>query len=150
MLLSLSLLLSLVSLFRRAHEFIVPQGLKPFLLAMTSIHSFSWLIVSLLGLFVCLVISCVPLVPPLFGVISPSSCLFGSNYSQTCRLTCGSPGYVLEGTSARVCGRTGQWTGLNNTRCRGKLTYLNLTKLRFSWSFVSCIFFIFYIQFCYF
>ncbi|XP_015752647.1 PREDICTED: sushi, von Willebrand factor type A, EGF and pentraxin domain-containing protein 1-like, partial [Acropora digitifera] len=66
----------------------------------------------------CQVISCVPLVPPLFGVISPSSCLFGSNYSQTCRLTCGSPGYVLEGTSARVCGRTGQWTGLNDTRCR--------------------------------
>ncbi|PFX17351.1 Low-density lipoprotein receptor-related protein 6 [Stylophora pistillata] len=65
----------------------------------------------------CLIIRCSPLVPPTDVSISPSSCSSISNYGQTCRLTCSRPGYSPNGTSSRTCGRDGQWTGLNDTRC---------------------------------
>jgi len=77
-------------------------------------------------IFLCafiLVKTCDALTPPNSGVISPPSCLVGSNYSQTCRYTCARPGYVLKGTSTRVCDNNGQWTGSNDTRCRGKETF---------------------------
>ncbi|KAL9960419.1 hypothetical protein ACROYT_G033874 [Oculina patagonica] len=66
----------------------------------------------------CQAITCDQLSSPIFGAIFPSSCQLGSNYSQICRFTCQRPGYVLEGTSARVCGNDGRWTGSNDTRCR--------------------------------
>ncbi|XP_022803615.1 sushi, von Willebrand factor type A, EGF and pentraxin domain-containing protein 1-like isoform X1 [Stylophora pistillata] len=65
----------------------------------------------------CLLITCSPLVPPTDVSISPSSCSSISNYGQTCRLTCSRPGYSPNGTSSRTCGRDGQWTGSNDTRC---------------------------------
>lgn len=65
----------------------------------------------------CLIIRCSPLVPPTDVSISPSSCSSISNYGQTCRLTCSRPGYSSNGTSSRTCGRDGQWTGSNDTRC---------------------------------
>ena len=75
-----------------------------------------------ISLSVYLVISCGALTPPALGVISPPSCLVGSNYSQTCQYTCERLGYVLKGSSVRVCDTNGQWTGSNVTRCRGKVT----------------------------
>ena len=78
--------------------------------------------VNVLSLFLaCTVITCSPLVPPTDVSISPSSCSSISNYGQTCRLTCSRPGYSPNGTSSRTCGRDGQWTGSNDTRCSGKL-----------------------------
>ncbi|CAH3164729.1 unnamed protein product [Pocillopora meandrina] len=65
----------------------------------------------------CQVVACGPLFPPMNAIISPSSCVSGSPYGQTCRFSCGTLGYVLDGTSSRVCGNNGKWTGSNNTRC---------------------------------
>lgn len=81
----------------------------------------------------CLVITCGPLFPPTDGAVhvSPSSCLSSSSYGQTCTFTCQRPGYVLEGTTARVCGNDRQWTGSNNTNCRGKILWLNIIWERF-------------------
>lgn len=71
---------------------------------------------------VLLAINCGPLAPPTFGTVSPYSCLFASSHGQSCSFSCQRPGYVLEGTSARVCGNDAQWTGSNDTRCTGKVT----------------------------
>ena len=66
------------------------------------------------------VINCTPLVPPFNGMISPSSCLSRSTYGQSCRFSCQRHGYSLEGTSVRVCGSEGEWTGNNDTICKGE------------------------------
>ena len=72
-------------------------------------------------LYVCLyaVINCSALVPPANGAVSPSSCLSRSTYGQTCSFFCLTKGFYLEGTSSRVCGKEGDWTGINDTVCRG-------------------------------
>ena len=66
-----------------------------------------------------LVINCSGLVPPTNGAVDPSSCLSRSTYGQKCSFSCSKTGYVLEGTSARVCEHDGAWTGENNALCRG-------------------------------
>ena len=66
------------------------------------------------------VISCTPLVPPSNGMISPTSCLSRSTYGQSCRFSCQRQGYSLEGSSVRVCGSDGEWTGNNDTICKGE------------------------------
>ncbi|CAH3199242.1 unnamed protein product, partial [Porites evermanni] len=63
-------------------------------------------------------VNCSALTPPANGTVSPRSCLSRSTYSQICSFSCNTPGYVLEGTSARVCDRNGEWTGSKNTFCR--------------------------------
>ncbi|KAK2557468.1 Low-density lipoprotein receptor-related protein 6, partial [Acropora cervicornis] len=68
----------------------------------------------------CEVINCTALVPPPNCVITPSSCLSRSTYGQSCRFSCQRQGYSLEGTSVRVCGSDGEWTGTNDTICRDK------------------------------
>ena len=65
------------------------------------------------------VVNCSALTPPANGTVSPPSCLSRSTYGQTCSFSCNTPGYVLEGTSARVCDKNGEWTGNKNTFCRG-------------------------------
>ena len=80
--------------------------------------SFFFLFIShLITIF--LVINCSGLMPPVYGAVAPSSCLSRSTYGQKCSFSCSKTGYVLEGTSGRVCGHDGAWTGENNTRCRG-------------------------------
>jgi len=66
----------------------------------------------------CQVINCTALVPPPNGVISPSPCLSRSTYGQSCNFSCQRQGYSLEGSSVRVCGSDGEWTGTNDTICR--------------------------------
>ncbi|XP_068706774.1 uncharacterized protein [Montipora foliosa] len=66
----------------------------------------------------CQEIRCSALVLPINGAVSPASCLLGAVYGQTCGFTCPKIGYVLQGTSARVCGSDGEWTGANDTICR--------------------------------
>ena len=72
------------------------------------------------------VIKCTALVPPPNGVISPSQCLSRSTYGQSCRFSCKRQGYSLEGASVRECGSDGEWTGTNDTICRGKENYVQL------------------------
>ncbi|XP_073229635.1 sushi repeat-containing protein SRPX-like [Porites lutea] len=67
---------------------------------------------------VCQVINCSALAAPANGAVSPRSCLSRSTYAQTCSFSCGTAGYVLEGTSSRVCGDDGKWSGKNDTLCR--------------------------------
>ena len=83
------------------------------------------------------VINCSALAPPLNAAVSPSSCLSRSTYGQTCRFYCPKAGYVLQGTSARVCGNDGEWSGANDTLCKGNLVKhpLGLAK-----SFFICTF----------
>ncbi|XP_015761127.1 PREDICTED: uncharacterized protein LOC107340287 [Acropora digitifera] len=69
----------------------------------------------------CQVISCTPLVPPSNGMISPTSCLSRSTYGQSCGFSCQRQGYSLEGSSVRVCGSDGEWTGNNDTICKDKV-----------------------------
>ena len=69
--------------------------------------------------FIFAVINCSALAPPANGAVSPSSCLSRSTYGQTCSFSCLTTGYVIEGTSARMCGYDGEWTGYNDTLCRG-------------------------------
>ena len=85
--------------------------------------------------FVFTVINCSALVPPPNAVISPSSCLSRSTYGQTCRFSC-QRGDVLEGTSLRVCGNDGQWTGNNDTLCRGNIRRM---YIYFNSPFPSCL-----------
>lgn len=66
----------------------------------------------------CQEIRCSALVLPINGAVSPASCLLGAVYGQTCGFTCPNTGYVQQGTSARVCGSDGEWTGANDTICR--------------------------------
>ena len=66
------------------------------------------------------VINCTPLVPPSNGMISPSSCLSRSSYGQSCRISCQRQGYSLEGGSVRMCSSDGEWTGSNDTICKGE------------------------------
>ena len=86
-------------------------------------------------------VNCSALVPPSNGAVSPSSCLSRSTYGQTCRFSCQTAGYVLEGTSTRVCDDDGEWTGNNNTFCRGNhLLFFMVFHSSFSFSkFASTI-----------
>ena len=72
------------------------------------------------------VINCSALAPPANGAVSPLSCSSRSTYAQTCSFSCVTAGYVLEGTSSRVCGGDGKWSGKNDTLCRGKYMKLLL------------------------
>ena len=76
------------------------------------------------------VVNCSALTPPANGTVSPRSCLSRSTYGQTCSISCNTPGYVLEGTSARVCDKNGEWTGNKDTFCRG-IEYFLLQVLHY-------------------
>ena len=75
-------------------------------------------------------VNCSALTPPANGTVSPRSCLSRSTYSQTCSFSCNTPGYVLEGTSSRVCDKNGDWTGNKDTFCRG-IEYFLLQVLHY-------------------
>ena len=76
------------------------------------------------------VVNCSALTSPANGTVSPRSCLSRSTYSQTCSFSCNTPGYVLEGTSARVCDKNGDWTGNKDTFWRG-IEYFLLQVLHY-------------------
>ena len=71
-------------------------------------------------LYVChAVVHCGALVPPANGAVTPSSCRSRSSYGQICTFSCRKQGFLLEGTFRRMCGKEGEWTGVNDTFCRG-------------------------------
>ena len=65
------------------------------------------------------VVHCGALVPPANGAVTPSSCRSRSSYGQICTFSCRKQGFLLEGTFRRMCGKEGDWTGVNDTFCRG-------------------------------
>ena len=117
--------------FAKKFPFYRNQYLHPRKLIVLERFQTSWGTYNLITNFIYLffshtVINCSALTPPANGAVSPLSCSSRSTYSQTCRFSCGTAGYVLEGTSARVCGGDGKWSGKNDTLCRGKHTTLLL------------------------
>ena len=53
-------------------------------------------------------------------MMSPSSCLLRSMYGQSSRLGCQRQGYSLKGSSVKVSDSDGEWTGNNDTMCKGE------------------------------